>query len=171
MTWRTRSCWTSSPSSRAWAVRMTCTACCRGSAIGSPGLSPPLACALWNLWPQGTCLASAPWSWKWGDSMLQATGWMWPCLPVLFFKNRNNYFKKNSFNKFHSDMHFTGFAFLKTYQKEKKMGKKKLDIYQTSFQLSSPPNRQPVPFCPSSEQLTQLRISFLQDEVPFWMLF
>lgn len=65
-------------------------------------------------------------------------------------------------------MHFTGFAFLKTYQKEKNGGKKKkLDIYQTSFQLSSPPSRQPVPFYPSSEQLTQLRISFLKDEVPF----
>lgn len=45
--------------------------------------------------------------------------------------------------------------------------KKKLDINQTSFQLSSPPSRQPVPFDPSSEELTQLRISFLQDEVPF----
>lgn len=64
-------------------------------------------------------------------------------------------------------MHFTGFAFLKTYQKEKKNEKKKLDIYQTSFQLSSPTSRPTVPFYSSSEQLTQLRISFLQDEVPF----
>lgn len=64
-------------------------------------------------------------------------------------------------------MHFTGFAFLKTYQKEKKKKKKKLGIYQTSFQLSSLPSRQPALFYRSSEQLTQLRISFLQDEVPF----
>lgn len=33
-------------------------------------------------------------------------------------------------------MHFTGFAFLKTYQKQKKGGKK-LDIYQTP--LNCPP--------------------------------
>lgn len=37
MTWRTRSCWTSSPSSRAWAGKTTYTACCTDSAVGSPG--------------------------------------------------------------------------------------------------------------------------------------
>lgn len=75
----------------------------------------------------------------------------------------------NSFNKFHKGTCILlDLLFLK-HTKKKKMEekKKKLDIYQTSFQLSSPPSRQPVPFYPSSEQLTQLRISFLKDEVPF----
>lgn len=101
---------------------------------------------------------------------------MWPYLPGFFFKNRSNYFKnkkkknkKNSFNEFHKGTCILlDLLFLKHTKKEKKWKKKKkLDINQTSFQLSSPPSRQPVPFDPSSEELTQLRISFLQDEVPF----
>lgn len=77
----------------------------------------------------------------------------------------------NSFNKFpKGTCILLDLLFLKHTKKKKKRKKKKLEIYQTSFQLSpwpSPPSRQPVPFYPSLEQLTQLRISFLQDEVPF----
>lgn len=69
-------------------------------------------------------------------------------------------------------MHFTRFDFLKTYQKEKQRKKKQkknknLDIFPTSFQLTSPSAQTTCPLCCSLEQLTQLRISFLQDEVPF----
>lgn len=92
--------------------------------------------------------------------MLQATGRMWPYLPGLFFKNRNNYFKMNSFNEFHKGTCILlDLLFLKHTKKEKN-GKKKKAWYLSDFllQLSSPPSRQPVPFYPSSEELTQLRI-------------
>lgn len=62
----------------------------------------------------------------------------------------------NSFNEFHKGTRILpDLLFLKHTKKEEK--KKKLGIYQTSFQLSSLPSRQRVPFCPRSEQLTQLR--------------
>lgn len=63
-------------------------------------------------------------------------------------------------------MHFTRFDFLKTYQKEKR--KKKKPWYLPDVLSTVLPFQETVcPLCPSLEQLTQLRISFLQDEVPF----
>lgn len=59
---------------------------------------------------------------------------MWPYLPVFFFKNRNNYFKMNSFNEFHKGTCILlDLLFSKHTKKKKKEKKKKLDIYQTSF--------------------------------------
>lgn len=80
----------------------------------------------------------------------------------------------NSFNQFHKGTCILlDLLFLKHTKKDKngEGGEKKLEIYQNFLSTGPPwppaPSRQPVPFYPSSEQLTQLRISFLQDEVPF----
>lgn len=70
-------------------------------------------------------------------------------------------------------MHFTRFDFLKTYQKEKKKEKKKKEtLVSFGRPFNCPPSQETAcPLCPGLGQLTQLRISFLQDKVPFRMLF
>lgn len=80
----------------------------------------------------------------------------------------------NSFNGFHKGtcilLDSLFLKHTKTKKKEKKCwegGEQKPEISWTSFDYPPSPAEKPVPFRPSSEQLTQLRISFLQDEVPF----
>jgi hypothetical protein len=94
---------------------------------------------------------------------------MWPFLPVLFSKDRNNYFKKNSFNRFHKGTFILlDLLFLK-HTKKKKNEKKKKSLLSIRLPFTCPALQADNLFSsvPSSEQLTQLRISFLQDEVPF----
>lgn len=73
----------------------------------------------------------------------------------------------NSFNEFHKGTRILlDLLFLK-HTKKKKMGEKK-SLVSVRLPFSCPPSVQTAfPRYPSPEQLTQLRISFLQDEVPF----
>lgn len=84
------------------------------------------------------------------DSALQAAGQMWPYLPVSFFKNRNNYFKMNSFNEFlKGTCILLDLLFLKHTKKKKK--RKKKAWYLSDFLSTVLPSKQTT--CPLLPQL------------------
>lgn len=131
------------------------------SAVGSPGLrrltaSHPGTSASGPAWPL------LPQELKVRTRRAQATrGGLWPYLPGLFFKNRNNYFKMNSFNEFHKGTCILlDLLFLKhTQKKEEKNGKKK-DLVSIRLPFTTVLHLQAdslSPFYPSSEELTQLK--------------
>lgn len=65
-------------------------------------------------------------------------------------------------------MHFTGFAFLKTYQKGKKWEKKKsLVSIRLPFTTVLPSKQTACPLLPQLRGADPTQNLFLQDEVPF----